>query len=381
MFSARFLILVAILSMAVLPVCLLAAESTIAPGDTIRITVLGEPDQSKQVVVDDDGRIALPLAKDIQVAGKTTSQAATEIARALSGFIKNPDVTVEMVQRVKRQVTVAGQVRNPGVYALERDTRLMEVLGLAGGMTEAADPAKVTVTRRDTSEPIKCDLQSFLAGNMDTANVILQDGDVILIPERSPSIGTVFVYGPVRQPGVPIQIREGMRVSEAVSSAGGIIPELADTTRCTIRRANAPEPITIDLSRALAGDPSADITLMAGDTITVPTIEQSGTFTIFGSVANPGEFPIKGRMTVAKAVASAGATPRAKITDVTLTRTDASNKTESMKINLKQVTEGRIADVTVQPGDTIYVPEGRERPDLIRLLGLGVGIAALIFGN
>ncbi|HOP80629.1 MAG TPA: polysaccharide biosynthesis/export family protein, partial [Armatimonadota bacterium] len=170
--STRFLLLFGMFVLLVLPVLSGAAEpvdqSTISPGDTLRITVLGEPEHSKDVVVGDDGRISLPLAKDIEVAGLTTSAAAEAIANSLGKYLKNPNVTVEVTQKARKLVTVTGQVRTPGVYPIELETTLMEVIGLAGGFTEMADTANVTVTRRESLEPISCNLQSFLIGTDET---------------------------------------------------------------------------------------------------------------------------------------------------------------------------------------------------------------------
>lgn len=377
----RFPAFIFAVMLAAVPLVLQAADQgAIAPGDTLRITVLGEPDYSKQVLVDDNGNIALPLAKDIHVAGMTTAQASSAIAGQLGKFIKSPDVTVELVQKVRKQVTLAGQVRTPGVYPVEGETRLMEVVGLAGGFTETADTTKVSVTRRGSPEPVNCDLQAFLAGSNLGANVILQDGDVILVPDRSPTIGTVFVYGAVRTPGQPIQIRDGMRISQAVSAAGGIIPEQADQERAILKRAGQPDSVKIDLAKALTGDPNADMILQSGDTITVPTA--SGTFTIYGAVATSGQFPVRDKMTISKALAAAGGpTQRAKITELRITRTGDGGGPQSIPVNMKRVADGKSADVPVQVGDTIYVPEQSDRPDMTRVLGLGVALLSIFLRN
>ncbi|MBI2843056.1 MAG: SLBB domain-containing protein [Armatimonadetes bacterium] len=357
-------------------------QGAIGPGDTLKITVLGEADYPRQVIVEDDGRIALPLAKDIRVSGMTMSEAAVAIAQKLSKFIKNPDVTVELIQKARKLVTVSGQVRTPGVYPLERESRLMEVIGLAGGFLETADQSKVTVTRWDSPEPVKCDLLAFLAGSRPDANVVLQDGDVILVPEKTPTLGNVFVFGAVRQPGLAIQIREGMRVSQAISAAGGIIPETADPARAMVKRQGQDEPVQFELAKALAGDPTSDLLLQAGDTITIPTMEQIGTFTIVGAVANSGEFPVRPNMTVQKALAAAGG-PRqgAKLTQVRLTRTDQAGNKQSVKIDLVRVADGKTQDVAVLPGDTLFVPERPPRQDMPRLIAVGVSLLALLLRN
>jgi len=376
--SAKCCVLIAAVFTAV-PLFAAGGQNVIAPGDTLKISVLGEPDHSKQVIVDDDGRISLPLVKDIQVAGLTTTAAAAAVADKLGKFIKNPDVTVELIQRARRQVTVAGPVKTPGVYPIERETRVMEVIGLAGGFLAGADRSKVTITRRGSAEPINCNLEAFLAGTQPDANVVLQDGDVIQVPESAPTLGTVFVYGAVRLPGQPVMLREGMKVSQAISAAGGIVPEQADLTRATVKRSGQNEPIQIDLAKSLAGDPAADITLQSGDVVTVPTIEQMGTFTIIGGVARSGDYPLKKDMTVSKAIAAAGGqTPRAKISEIRLTRMDNSGVSRSTRIDLSKISEGSEPDVALQPGDTIFVPEQAERQDSTRWLAIGISLLGIL---
>lgn len=377
--SAKFLISFAVVILVISAGYAGAVEqSSISPGDTLRITVLGEPDHSRQVVVDNDGYISLPLANGIHVAGLSTTEAAATVAESLGKFLKNPDVTVETVEKARRTVTVSGQVKTPGVYTLQRETRLMEVIGLAGGFGTTADLTRVSVTRRGSTEPVMCNLNQFLAGTQEAANIVLDDGDVILVPEMNPTIGVVFVYGAVRQPGQPIQIREGMRVSQAISAAGGVLPDQADLARAELKHEGRADTVQIDLGKAMANDPSSDFPLQPGDTITVPAIEQLGTFTILGAVNNSGEFPIKGKMTVAKAIATAGASSHAKISALKLTRTASDGKTQSIVVNLNNIADGKAADVLLQAGDTIYVPERAEGLDKGRLIAIGLTLVGIL---
>lgn len=377
--SVKFLILFFTIAMVAPAAFAGAAESNvIGPGDTIRISVLNEPDQSRQVVVDSDGCIALPLAKGIHIAGLTTTEAASVVAQALNKYMKNPDVMIETVEKARRSVTITGQVRTPGVYPLQPATRLMEAIGLAGGLSEAADTSGVSVTRRGSTEPIICDLKQFLAGDLESANIILEDGDVILVPESNPTVGVVFVYGAVRQPGQPVQIREGMRVSQAISAAGGLVFEQADLTKATLKHEGQNDTVQIDLGKAMANDTTADLLLQPGDMITVPLLEQGGSYTIFGAVNNSGEFPIKGKMTVSKAIATAGTSSRAKISSLKLTRTDSDGKLQSMAIDLNKITNGKSQDVALQSGDTIYVPERAEGIDKGRLFAIGITLLGIL---
>lgn len=379
--STRFFVLLLMLIMAAGITASAAEQNLISIGDTLKITVLNEPAQTRDVVVDESGRISLPLAKDITVAGLSTSDAASAIALALGKYLKNPDVTVEIGQRVRKVVTITGQVRTPGVYTLEREVRLFEAVGLAGGFAETADLSRVNVTRRGGLQPMTCDMQAFLAGTLATGNISVEDGDVINVPEKNPASGTVFVYGAVKQPGVPISIRDGMRLSQAVSAAGGVLPDQADTTKATLVHQGQTQLVNLDLARALSGDPNCDIVLQPGDTVTVPGLQQVGTYTVYGAVTNSGEFPMKMKMTISKVVATAGAAPSAKIQNVRLTRVDQNGKTQSYQVDLAKVNNGTAADMEVQPGDTVYVPQQEQRQDVARWAAVALGLVALLIGR
>jgi protein involved in polysaccharide export with SLBB domain len=234
------------------------------------------------------------------------------------------------------------------------------------------------VTRSGQAQPITCNLQTFIAGGDEAANVVLQDGDVVTVPERTPAVGTVFVYGAVKTPGQPIVMREGMRVSQAVSAAGGILPDQADPNRAVLKHEGQADSTQIDLAKALSGDQTADLVLKHGDTITIPTVEKTGTYTVFGAVTNSGEFPLRSNMTVTNALALASVANNAKVTDVRLTRNDSAGKSQAIKVDVKRVSSGQDTDVALQPGDTIYVPQQAQRDLPTRWLAIGVSIIGIL---
>ena len=116
----RYLVLVIL---AVTLFCLLgyayADDYHIKPGDSIGVTVLGETDLTKHVVVDPKGNISIPLINEIHVADLTLSQAAQEITKQLSKFVKSPQVSVELVDSAKMQVTIIGEVKTPESIRLQ----------------------------------------------------------------------------------------------------------------------------------------------------------------------------------------------------------------------------------------------------------------------
>jgi hypothetical protein len=151
--------------------------------------------------VDASGKITMPLVGEIAVAGKTTSEATSDITTALKKFLKNPQVTLEVAVPAKRNVAISGAVKTPGLYPVSPTTHLVDLLSVAGGSAQNADLAKVTVTRAETKQALICNLQEFYAGRNPEGNVLLGDGDSIMVPElgvvRSVSahVGAIVILG------------------------------------------------------------------------------------------------------------------------------------------------------------------------------------------
>lgn len=349
---------------------------TIGPGDIIGITVLGEPDLTKRVVVDMNGKISLPMINEVEVGGKTTTEAATAIRTKLKEFVKNPQVTVEITEAAQRMVVVSGAVKAPGVYKIETDTRLMGALTLAGGYTPDADLSKITVTRGGkTDVALTVDLTEFVSGVRPEANIVLSAGDTIVVPEKTPIEGSVFVLGEVNQRG-PLPLRQGMTLRECLAAAGGVTQQ-ADTSRITLKRKDQSESVRVDYAKLMAGDPIADIVLQVGDTIVVPAAETLGTFTILGPVARPGQYPVVGMMYITDALAAAGGTgPTGKLSDVRIRRT-VGTKVQTLKADVQKITAGKTENVVVQPGDVILVAEKKPPIDTLRAAGILVSLMFL----
>jgi polysaccharide export outer membrane protein len=120
----------------------------IAPGDQVSIDVFGAPDVTRSVTVDSDGRIALPLAGVVQAGGKTLDELAATITQALrGGYIRNPQVTVNIAAAQGQTVTVDGEVSEPGIYPIAGRATLVRTIARAKGATEFASLSHVVVFR------------------------------------------------------------------------------------------------------------------------------------------------------------------------------------------------------------------------------------------
>jgi len=122
----------------------------LSPNDIVLVKVFEEPDLDSQHRISQDGTINFPLVGVIQISGRTVAQAASTIRdRLVKGYLRNPQVRVNVIQYASRRITVLGQVQRPGSYVLPNEERvdLLQAIAMAGGFTRMADEGRVRVRR------------------------------------------------------------------------------------------------------------------------------------------------------------------------------------------------------------------------------------------
>ncbi|WP_379552939.1 polysaccharide biosynthesis/export family protein [Qipengyuania sp. DGS5-3] len=122
--------------------------SLIGPLDSIAVEIFGVPELSGEMQVDTSGRIALPLIGTIDANGKTAAELSSDIENLLAdGYVRDPNVTVNIKNSVSQVVTVDGQVVQPGLYPVTNQMTLMRAVASARGLTEFAKLDDVVVLR------------------------------------------------------------------------------------------------------------------------------------------------------------------------------------------------------------------------------------------
>jgi polysaccharide export outer membrane protein len=208
------------------PVCAQVADAApvaeslrIGAGDLLNISVMREPDLERRVRVRDSGEVSLPLVGDVAVQGLSAADAAKAVEkRYLDGqFLKHPDVSVFIEEFATQQVAVLGQVGKPGSYSLPAARSLIDVLAMAGGLTEIAD-RHITIERASHA----ASAEVFLSNRADDAleaNVQVFPGDKVVVPKA----GIIYVLGDVGRPGGYVMQNESrMTVLQAVAMAAGL---------------------------------------------------------------------------------------------------------------------------------------------------------------
>jgi polysaccharide biosynthesis/export protein len=164
--------------------------------DKLRISVYQEDDLTTQTRIDAHGRINLPLIGEVVVGNLTVNEAQDAIQRGYRDgrFLRNPQVTVTVEEYAAREVSIQGQIRNPGRYTLpiESTFTVVELVTKAGGITDIGKGTAVTITRlnRDGSQKtFVVDVESLIRGKKGQGKnedniLLLEPGDIVYIPER-----------------------------------------------------------------------------------------------------------------------------------------------------------------------------------------------------
>ena len=192
--------------------------------DVLVITSYDQQDLSGEFRVEADGSFGYPLIGRVEAGGLTLRQVEVTIRRQLvdGGFFKQPEITVGVKEYRSRKIYVLGEVRRPGVHALSGAMRLVEALALGDSTTPTAGAEVVIIPAvddhsRPSRDVVRVSLRALEEGDT-SQNVLLRDGDTILVPRAE----DVYVFGQVKNPGAYSVRDDDMTVLQALSLAGGI---------------------------------------------------------------------------------------------------------------------------------------------------------------
>jgi polysaccharide export outer membrane protein len=160
----------------------------IGPGDNVNIIVWRNPEVSMSVPVRPDGKITTPLVEDLPASGRTSTELARDIEKALAKFIQQPVVTVIVtgfVGTYGEQIRVIGQAAKPQALSYRRDMSLMDVLIAVGGVTEFASGNSASILRTidGKTQKLPVRLNDLIKQGDISANINMRPGDVLVIPE------------------------------------------------------------------------------------------------------------------------------------------------------------------------------------------------------
>lgn len=204
----------------------------VGAGDLLRIAVFDSPDLSSDVRVTDSGNITCPLIGTVAVAKLSTAQVEALLEqRYIDGrFLRQPQISVLIVEYQSQKVAVLGYVAKPGQYPLHSTTStVLDILAEAGGVLAQTAADRATLTRADGTH-VDLDLETLLQGDPQK-NVTLGGGDRLYVPRAE----QFYIYGQVQKPGV-YRLERNMTVSRAITAGGGLTPRGSERRAVVKRR-------------------------------------------------------------------------------------------------------------------------------------------------
>ncbi|KAF0191100.1 MAG: polysaccharide export outer membrane protein [Gammaproteobacteria bacterium] len=156
----------------------------VGPQDVLEILVWEEKDLQRTVLIRPDGRFSFPLVGEIEASGRSPGDIQKEVSERLKKYIPNPVVTVLVTEIAAYKIYVIGQVKQSGEFKVGRYLDVMQTLALAGGLTPFAAEDKIIILRRqnDTEVIIPFKYDDVKKGRNLDSNIILQRGDVVIVP-------------------------------------------------------------------------------------------------------------------------------------------------------------------------------------------------------
>ncbi len=300
----------------------------IGPGDILDIRVFGRPEMTKDVRVDNFGRIRLPFLEEIPAACLTEAQLATQIAEKYKKYLRDPQVDVMVKEFRSQPVAVIGAVGSPGRFQLQRRIRLFELLTHAGGPNNHAGNT----------------VHIYHSGDHDYCT--LKDA-----------------------PGAEAR-------SVASTSASGTSPSAeSKPAPAQAEDASSFAPIlsSLKLRDVMKGVDSANPYVQAGDIISIP---EADTFFVTGAVVKPGAYPMVQKITLTQAVALAGGVNGEGARNrVRLVREEPGKETRTEKVyNMDDIHRRKIPDIVLLANDIVEVPGSTMRVASRNILGVGINM-------
>jgi polysaccharide export outer membrane protein len=244
------------------------SDYLLGAGDLLQVTVFESKSLNTTVRVSSRGHITLPLLGQVEVKGLTAREVEIKIEKYYRvKYIKDPHVSVFVEEHMSKRVTLVGQFKQPGTFEYPSRQTLLDVMALAGGLTDKA--GNMVQVRRRAARPgepnvLVIDLDQLIKKGRTDLNVDINGGDIIFAPEA----GHFFVDGAVRRAG-SYPIREKLEIREALLIAGGIRPWGLKDSIVLIRNVEGKGRTGIEID--LNNPDNHEIEINDGDIIVVKT--------------------------------------------------------------------------------------------------------------
>lgn len=260
----------------------------VGPEDQLTIEIYGQDKLYRELRVNGEGEITMPLVGVVKVAGLSPQEIEKRLVELYDAkFLVNPQITVAVKEFRHQRVAVTGAVAKPGSYEIIGPRTLLEVLSLAGGFSNASTaqagdvvdvirhrhaPDQAMTMKGGSTKPfapqtetVVIDLRRLVSGQAPELNIKVRNGDVVHVPFA----GTAYVLGAVKKPG-NIAVKENLTVSQAVAMAGDVDPMLGTNNITIMRFDDQGNPIRINTNlKGILARTDPDIPIKDHDVVVV----------------------------------------------------------------------------------------------------------------
>ncbi|MBV9268650.1 MAG: SLBB domain-containing protein, partial [Acidobacteriaceae bacterium] len=253
----------------------------IAPGDELQLTIWGQVNFSRKLIVGNTGEIVLPGAGPLTVAGLTYAQATAVLKSAMTHLYKNFDVSLTLGRLHSIQIFVVGEARRPGAYTVSALSTLVDAVFECGGPSVHGSMRHIEL-RRGPELVRDFDLYDLLTRGDKSNDAQLKAGDVIMLRPSGPRVA---VTGSVERPAI-YELKEVTTLGEVVRLSAGLSP-VAALQDVVVQRVSTGSALSV--IRVSLDAPGLQTTLNNGDIIRVlPIVPRfENTVTLRGNVADP----------------------------------------------------------------------------------------------
>ncbi|MFP5235165.1 MAG: polysaccharide biosynthesis/export family protein [Acidobacteriota bacterium] len=247
-------------------------EYRLGKGDEITVDFAGRPDMQAKLVIGPDGRITLPLAGEIVLAGLTRADAAQAISKALSPYYANLSAQVTVTKYTANRVLVLGAVEHPGPIEFDGTPTLLEAvtrggLPLVGPEKKPQIPDRCAIYR-GSDQVLWVQLKQLIDSGNPLADLRLRRDDVIYIPD--PSERFVSVLGAVDHPGA-VPLLTNSSLASVIAAAGGVSDKAGNKPRVQIVDPSSGTSRMVAFNDLMNPKKSLEVTLKPGEIVYVPT--------------------------------------------------------------------------------------------------------------
>lgn len=235
-------------------------------------------------MVDQNGKISIPLIGAVEAAGKTTDQLSEAITKVIAKYVAHPKVDIFLKQSASKQIGLSGQVTMTGSFPYRPNLHLLDLISQAGGFLPSADRKKVRILRRSGTDrrviDVNCD--DIMTSGDPNKDILLEAGDLV---EVSRGRGGIAIFGSVQSPGVYDYMFD-MRMIDLISVCHGFQEGANIHHIMVIRGEGAAQTATyINFNNVVRNKPKANIPLLPGDIVFVPEHSLWATSAVANAVA------------------------------------------------------------------------------------------------